>query len=336
MEEKTLTISMLSKANSVPGQGVGSAYNELLSLLQGQEGIQIVYKGKADIYHVHTVNPTFRRKMNKKNVSVMSVHFLPTTLDGSLKMPRLFFPIFKSYVLSTYKKAKHLVVVNPCFVDKLVELGFKRESIHYIPNVVSPSFCPHLSQGEKEAYREKLGIPRDVFVVLGAGQTQTRKGIFDFVEVAKSNPDMLFLWAGGFSFGRITDGYKRIKAIMDDPPPNVKFLGILPRLEMGNVYEISDCFFLPSFDELFPMTILEAASCQKPILLRKLALYEPILGDKCLYGESNEEFSSLLRKLASDSNFVQERVQSSMDISSIYGEDAIRNAWIEFYRSIAK
>ena len=28
----------------------------------------------------------------------------------------------------------------------------------------------------------------------------------------------------------ITDGYKELKAIVDNPPKNVKFLGIIPRL----------------------------------------------------------------------------------------------------------
>lgn len=47
--------------------------------------------------------------------------------------------------------------------------------------------------------------------MLGAGQVQTRKGVLDFVDVAKKSPDVQFVWAGGFSFGRITDGYEELK-----------------------------------------------------------------------------------------------------------------------------
>ena len=43
---------------------------------------------------------------------------------------------------------------------------------------------------------------------MGAGQVQTRKGVMDFVEVAKKMPDVKFVWAGGFSFGAITDGHE--------------------------------------------------------------------------------------------------------------------------------
>ena len=56
--------------------------------------------------------------------------------------------------------------------------------------------------------------------VLGAGQVQTRKGVLDFVNVAKQMPDVQFVWAGGFSFGRITDGYEELKKLQENPPEN--------------------------------------------------------------------------------------------------------------------
>ncbi|WP_367301730.1 hypothetical protein [Listeria fleischmannii] len=59
--------------------------------------------------------------------------------------------------------------------------------------------------------RKKYQIPLDKFVVLGVGQVQHRKGVLDFIEVAKSLPDIQFVWAGGFSFGKITSGYEELK-----------------------------------------------------------------------------------------------------------------------------
>ena len=59
--------------------------------------------------------------------------------------------------------------------------------------------------------RKKYGINVDDFVVLGAGQVQNRKGVLDFAEVARKLPDITFIWAGGFSFGAITDGHNELK-----------------------------------------------------------------------------------------------------------------------------
>ena len=109
-------IRMLSAATSVPGQGVGSAYMEQVSLIKEQKDLFRVYenkeKGLAQINHVHTVNPGFRMKMDSHHVNVIYVHFLPTTLNGSIKLPPLSFKIFKAYVRSTYKKADEIVVVG--------------------------------------------------------------------------------------------------------------------------------------------------------------------------------------------------------------------------------
>ena len=69
----------------------------------------------------------------------------------------------------------------------------------------------------------KYNISNDAFVVLGVGQVQTRKGVMDFIDVANKMPDTTFVWCGGFSFGRITDGYDELKKVYENPPKNVSF-----------------------------------------------------------------------------------------------------------------
>jgi len=146
------------------------------------------------------------------------------------------------------------------------------------------------------------GIAQDAFVVLGAGQVQTRKGVQDFVKVAKEMPDITFVWAGGFSFGRITEGYEELEAIMKHPPENVKFLGIVDRDEMVDVYNMANVLFIPSYNELFPMTILESANIGVPLVIRDLELYEDILFDHYLKGKNQRgicpAFKGLKRRQA--------------------------------------
>ena len=302
-----LRINMLSAATTVDGQGVGSAYIEQVALVKECEDLFKVAenskKGDFHIYHMHTVNPTYRMRFNKRHVNVTYVHFIPSTLDGSLKMPKPIFAVFKKYVISTYRKADEIVVVNPSFIPPLMELGIAKENITYIPNFVDHEKFHRLTDEERNAIRDKYQIPHDKFVVMGCGQVQTRKGVLDYVEVAKRNPDKVFVWAGGFSFGKMTDGYNELKAIMDNPPENVKFIGIIPRTEMNDIYNMCDLLFMPSLSELFPMAILEAVNSAKPILLRDLDLYEEILfKDKDCYaiGTNVEEFDAQVKKLASD------------------------------------
>ncbi len=338
---KKIKINMLSKADSVEGQGVGSAYLEQVGLLR--EGASDVFdivindKNDADIVHVHSINPNFYFKMkNTKGVSVCYVHFLPHTLDGSIKLPKPIFNIFKKYVIKFYNNADHLVVVNPIFIKDLEKYNIKREKITYIPNYVSKDNFYKKSKKEKDTIRSELGISKNSFVVLGVGQIQTRKGVLDFVSVAKSLPDITFVWCGGFSFGKITDGYDELKQIYENPPSNLKFLGIVPRDKMNDMFNMADLLFMPSYNELFPMAILEAVNIGIPLLLRDLDLYEDILFKKYLSGNNNDEFVLCIKKLSSDSKFYQKYSKLSDEISDYYSKENILKIWIKFYQDILK
>lgn len=338
---KKIKINMLSKADSVEGQGVGSAYLEQVGLLR--EGASDVFdivindKNDADIVHVHSINPNFYFKMkNTKGVSVCYVHFLPHTLDGSIKLPKPIFNIFKKYVIKFYNNADHLVVVNPIFIKDLEKYNIKREKITYIPNYVSKDNFYKKSKKEKDTIRSELGISKNSFVVLGVGQIQTRKGVLDFVSVAKSLPDITFVWCGGFSFGKITDGYDELKQIYENPPSNLKFLGIVPRDKMNDMFNMADLLFMPSYNELFPMAILEAVNIGIPLLLRDLDLYEDILFKKYLSGNNNDEFVLCIKKLSSDLKFYQKYSKLSDEISDYYSKENILKIWIKFYQDILK
>ena len=84
------TINMLSRAESVKGQGVLSAYEEQVRLVKEELADEFVCyinrPGLCDIMHYHTINPEFfalRQMSRGKSVSVGYVHFLPETVDNS-------------------------------------------------------------------------------------------------------------------------------------------------------------------------------------------------------------------------------------------------------------
>lgn len=336
---KKIKINMLSSADKVAGQGVGSAYLEQVSLVKEKLSdifdVKINGSVKYDIMHHHTIDPINFIKMKlTKGVNVAYVHFLPDTLDGSIKLPKIFFGIFKKYVTKFYKSADYLVVVNPIFKKDLIKYGIEENKIVYIPNYVSKEKFYKKNENEIIKIKEKFNIPKDKFIVLGVGQVQTRKGVKDFADVARENPDLHFIWCGGFSFGKITDGYEELKELWNNPPKNVQFLGIIPREEMNDMYNICDVLFMPSYNELFPMSILEAVNLNKPILLRNLELYEDILFNKYIIGSNNQEFSKNLQKLKNDKNFYKESELNSKYISEYYSKEHVSEIWKEFYLDV--
>jgi len=328
---------MLSKAEVAKGQGVASAYREQVSLIENINDFDVKINSKKDnfdIYHVHSVHPSYRARMNKRHINVVYVHFIPAKNHDSIKLPKLAQIIFDGYVNSFYRKADELVVVNPCFIKDLEELGIKRENITYIPNYVSQDNFNVLNKEEVDHIKDKYNIPKDKFIVLGCGQIQTRKGIDDFVATAEANPDMVFVWVGGFSFGRIMHGYRKYRKLFQNLPQNMVHIPILERKYMNEVFNMCDVLFMPSFMELFPMTILEIANVHKPFLLRDLDLYRPILFSRYAKGNSVEDFTNELKKLKDDATYYEQQVNNSIFVSDFYNKDVLSKTWKDYYQRI--
>lgn len=332
------SINMLSSADLVKGQGVSSAYLEQVSLvsqgLKNRYDILVNSKRRCDIIHFHTLNPEYFITMNrakKRSAFVGYVHFLPETVEESLGIPRAGKKLFYKYMIDFYNSMDYLVTVNPYFIGELVKYGIPKEKVTYIPNYVSEDSFYEYSSEHKAQLRREWEIPEDKFVVLGVGQVQTRKGVFDFVETAKELPEYFFIWAGGFSFGPMTEGYKELKQLMLDPPENVLFPGIIDRERMNDIYNISDVMFLPSFSELFPMTILESMCVNRPILLRDLEIYHDILFDYYLKGDSVADFAEQLKTLESNKDFYKKWSNKSLEGHLFYSKDNVLKLWEKFY-----
>ncbi|CCI87928.1 Glycosyl transferase CpoA [Lactobacillus gigeriorum DSM 23908 = CRBIP 24.85] len=328
---------MFSQADSVKGQGVGSAYNELVNLMRTKlvdEFYMTINKyGSTDLTHYHTINPTYFANSFSpaRGRKIGYVHFLPNTLQGSIKLPGFAQDAFADYVIKFYRRMDQIVVVNPIFIDKLVEYGISREKVKYIPNFVSKKEFYPQSLAQKNAFRNELGIPHDKFVVFGDGQVQERKGVDDFAKLAEANPDVQFIWAGGFSFGKITDGYDHYKELVDHGPANLTFTGIIDREKLVNYLNIADLFLLPSFDELFPMSVLEAFSCGTPVLLRDLDLYKAIIDGYYMHGDDFEELNAQLHQIIADPSLLTKYRELSLQASEQYSEDHLADIWNEFY-----
>ena len=333
MVSRNIKIRVFSKANTVPGQGVGAAYLEQLNLIKQSPHLIVLKPNEKnpDLVHIHTINFRYWLAMLFIKIPrVVYVHFLPSTLSSSIKLPKIIFIILKWYVKVFYNTASHLVVVNPIFIKPLIKLGIKKERITFIPNYVDESkFVMNTSIA---SIRKNWQFNR--FTVLGVGQVQHRKGVLDFVEVAKKLPGIDFVWAGGFSFKGMTAGYDELKKVMDQPPSNVRFLGIVPREKMNELYHGCDLFFLPSFDELMPMSVLEAAVCDKPILLRDLELYEPVFFKHYLSAHNVDGFVKIIMQLSENKEFYQQSLEHPQWLKNYYRKDAILKQWEDYYQEV--
>lgn len=132
----------------------------------------------------------------------------------------------------------------------------------------------------------------------------------------------------------MADGYSQIKKLLENPPENVRFIGVVEREEMNGVYNIGDVMFLPSYEELFPMTILEAMCIHKPILLRDLPIYEGILFDYYIKADNTDEFANAISRLRDDGEFYHNASERSGKGHEFYNKDHVAAMWDDFYTNI--
>ena len=333
-----LKINMFSTADKVKGQGVGSAYVELVKMLRSKfpDQFQVTindYGHRANISHYHTINPSFYVStfLPGRGKKIGYVHFLPETLEGSLKIPQPFRGIFYRYVIAFYKRMDYIVVVNPTFIPKLVAYGIPEERITYIPNFVDPKEFYPVADNTKRELRQKYGYDTDKFMVLGSGQIQTRKGVLDFIKLAQQNPDVNFVWTGGFSFGKMTAGYSELERVVQNPPANLSFPGIVSRDKIVEYYNMADLFLLPSYNELFPMSVLEAFSTNTPVMLRDLTLYEAIIDGYYVPTSDESDMNDQLHRLIIDHDALSDLQQRSAKAAKRYSEDHLAQTWYDFY-----
>lgn len=118
------------------------------------------------------------------------------------------------------------------------------------------------------------------------------------------------------------------------PPENLTLTGNIDWEELNWYYNIADIFLIPSHNELFPMSILEAFSCGVPVLLRDLALYSNILKDYYLKADDAEEMDALLKYYSSAPEALRAYQQKSREAAHYYSEENVMKIWLDYYLSL--
>ena len=328
---KKIKVNLISESGIAKGQGVHSAYEDMYNALKKNKKIYVVTNSKeeSDILHVHTIGPySLSKFLRAKCKKVINAHLTPGSMKGSLALADLWLPLFTKYLVFFYNQADLVIAVSPQVKKELIGIGVKKR-IEVIPNSIHTE-----NFKKKKIDKRKYGFNRDDFVVIGAGQIQPRKGIADFIEIARKASDAKFLWVGGRPFSVLTEDYKKSNELIKNAPKNVKFVGPVPREEMVNYYSISDLFFLPSIQETFGIVVIEAASCSLPVMLRDLDVYKNIFENNYLKAKDVNGFVKIVKRLKSDRKLYEKYRKKAKNIANKYDRKHITEDLVKKYQEI--
>lgn len=252
-----------------------------------------------DIVHINTVGPASFRlalKAQKKNKKViMHAHSTEEDFRDSFFFSNPLSPLFKQWLKYTYKQGTQIITPTP-YSKKLLEGYNLGIPIHVVSNGIDPAKFIR-DESKRKAFRELYGFKQQDKIVLSVGLLIKRKGIFDFVELARSMPNHQFVWCGDTSSLLLTS---EVKSLFKHLPSNAHFLGYVS--DMPSAYSGADVFFMPTYEETEGIVVLEALAAELPIVIRDIPVFEDWLIDKvhCFKGRTNKDFLRLITSVVED------------------------------------
>lgn len=259
--------------------GVGQAIHHQKAMLE-YSGVTVLenWHEKADAVHINTVFPdsviaAIRAKL-RGEIVIYYGHSTEEDFKNSFKFSNLLAPLFKHWICFCYSLGDIIITPTPYSRELLLSYGIKTP-IYAISNGIDCSFFSY-SENRRTAFRKKYGLSASQKVVISVGHLIERKGILDYIALAKAMPDVEFFWFG------YTDPSLMEKKVLDavlSSPHNLHFPGFITQEELRDGYSGADVFCFCSHEETEGIVVLEALSSSIPVIVRDIQVYEGWLTD---------------------------------------------------------
>lgn len=264
----------------VAKSGVGRAMEMQIDSLR-KLGVDITTNEKEQYQtiHVNTVFPSdyFMAKKAKKQGKNVVYHAHSTKEDfcNSFKGSNLIAPLFKKWIIKCYQLGD--VILTPTDYSKNLLEGYGiKKTIIPISNGIDTCFYKQ-EKHKRELFRKQYELDDNAKVIMSVGLYFERKGIIEFIELAKRMPEYTFFWFG------YTPDYQipgRVKKAIAQRPSNLILPGYVSKEEIAMAYNGCDLFLFPSFEETEGIVVLEALATKIPVLIRNIPVYGGWLKDK--------------------------------------------------------
>lgn len=278
--------------------GVGRAlHHQQFAAKQNHIGLATSIKD-ADIVHINTIFPgslMLAKKAKKLGIPVIyHAHSTKEDFRNSFLGSNQVDFLFGKWLTYCYNQGTMIVTPSEYAKRLLQSYGIKKH-IEVISNGVDLVYYDRNSVA-RMLFRKKYGYGADEKIVMCAGLTIERKGILDFVELAKCMPEYQFIWFGETNLYTVP---AKVRKAVQTKIPNLRFAGYATQNDLKEAYGSCDLFLFPSKEETEGIVILEALAMKIPILLRDIPVYSDWLqnGKDVYKAENLDEFQIKIRKI---------------------------------------
>lgn len=235
-------------------------------------------KDDYDILHINTYFPAsyatalLAKKRGKK--IVYHAHSTEEDYKDGFVLAKETAKQFKKWLIRCYSLGD--VIVTPTLYSKklLDTYGMDRQ-IYAISNGIEiDKFKRNKLLGQK--FRETYGYKKQDKVIIGIGLYIERKGIVDFVELAKRMPDYKFIW---FGYSPLAAATKAVKKAVNTKLDNLIFAGYVESEMIIGAMSGCDLYLFPTLEETEGIPAIEACACKCKTLIRDIPVFDGWLED---------------------------------------------------------
>ncbi|MBS7021305.1 MAG: glycosyltransferase [Firmicutes bacterium] len=280
------------KMKEIEKSGVGRA------IVHQQEALKLNHvdytlnpKEDYDIVHINTIFPESylmgKRAKRKGKKVIFHAHSTEEDFRNSFILSNQVSPLFKTWLKTCYSSADYIITPTP-YSKRLLEAYDLGKPIVAISNGIDLKFYQK-EEHDREDFRKQFGFSKDDKVIMSVGLYLERKGITDFVEMAKRMPEYKFIW---FGYTNLNTVPARVKEAVTTKLDNLFFPGYISREELKKAYFGSDLFLFMTHEETEGIVLLEALACKTPTLIRDIPIYEGWFenGKNIYKAMTNDEF----------------------------------------------
>ncbi|MDD3048517.1 MAG: glycosyltransferase [Bacilli bacterium] len=240
----------------------------------GLKSVSLVKKakklGKKVVYHAHSTEEDFRNSFPFSNTLA---------------------PLFKKWICKCYKLGDVIVTPTP-YSKKLLENYNLNKKIYAVSNGIE---IEYFKRDEKLGleFRKKYNYKKSDKVIMAIGLFIERKGILDFIELARRLPEYKFIWFGTLA-PILTP--RKIKKAMKNKTSNLEFPGYVQRDVIRGAFSGTDLYIFPTLEETEGIPLLEALALKQTALIRDIPIFDWVINKKDAYKAKNiDEFESITK-----------------------------------------
>ena len=207
--------------------------------------------------------------------------------------------IIKWWLIKCYSLGDVILTPTPYSKNLLEKYkGLENKKIYSLSNGIDSNYFKKDARMGKH-FREVYNIKKDEKVIIGIGLYIERKGIIDFVELAKRMPEYKFIW---FGYSPLIASPRKVRKAVKTKLPNLTFAGYVEKDMIKSALSGCDLYLFPTKEETEGIPIVEACSCKTPALIRDIPVFNEWLeeGINVYKAKDIDEFEKKIVKIVNN------------------------------------